>query len=135
MLTRVIMQFKQSGEAYIYDLGSTHGSSVNKKEYFADRDIFCVGHVTEEDLQQVAAATGGTIHTSVNNVIDEERQVGNERFNIFSGCLSGQTATIVLRGGVDQGAVAVIARNTEGNVLSGGTKRIQTSDIEEARFK
>ncbi|RWW70987.1 hypothetical protein BHE74_00021305 [Ensete ventricosum] len=32
----------------------------------------------------------------------EERQVGNERFNIFSGCPSGQTATIVLRGGADQ---------------------------------
>ena len=31
----------------------------------------------------------------------EERQVGNERFNIFSGCPSGQTATIVLRGGAD----------------------------------
>jgi hypothetical protein len=28
--------------------------------------------------------------------------VGNERFNIFSGCPSGQTATIVLRGGADQ---------------------------------
>ncbi|KAL2548361.1 T-complex protein 1 subunit eta [Forsythia ovata] len=81
------------------------------KCYFADRDIFCAGRVTEEDLQRVAAATGGTVQTSVNNVIDEvlgycevfeERQVGNERFNIFSGCPSGQTATIVLRGGADQ---------------------------------
>ena len=34
--------------------------------------------------------------------IFEEKQVGNERFNIFSGCPSGQTATIVLRGGADQ---------------------------------
>ncbi|KAF4393996.1 hypothetical protein G4B88_025965 [Cannabis sativa] len=32
----------------------------------------------------------------------EERQVGNERFNIFSGCPSGRTATLVLRGGADQ---------------------------------
>lgn len=80
-------------------------------QYFADRDIFCAGRVAEEDLQRVAAATGGTVQTSVNNVIDEvlgscevfeERQVGNERFNIFSGCPSGQTATIVLRGGADQ---------------------------------
>jgi len=47
----------------------------------------------------------------VNNIVPEvlgtcelfeERQVGNERFNIFSGCPSGQTATIVLRGGADQ---------------------------------
>ncbi|PON98400.1 T-complex protein 1, eta subunit [Trema orientale] len=80
-------------------------------QYFADRDIFCAGRVTEEDLNRVAAATGGTVQTSVNNVIDEvlgtcelfeERQVGNERFNIFSGCPSGRTATIVLRGGADQ---------------------------------
>uniref|UniRef100_A0A0E0Q1V6 T-complex protein 1 subunit eta n=1 Tax=Oryza rufipogon TaxID=4529 RepID=A0A0E0Q1V6_ORYRU len=80
-------------------------------QYFADRDIFCAGRVAEEDLQRVTAATGGTVQTSVNNVIDEvlgtcevfeERQVGNERFNIFSGCPSGQTATIVLRGGADQ---------------------------------
>ncbi|KAJ7964846.1 T-complex protein 1 subunit eta [Quillaja saponaria] len=80
-------------------------------QYFADRDIFCAGRVTEEDLQRVAAATGGTVQTSVNNVIDgvlgtcelfEEKQVGNERFNIFSGCPSSLTATIVLRGGADQ---------------------------------
>ena len=32
----------------------------------------------------------------------EEKQVGNERFNIFNGCPSGETATIVLRGGADQ---------------------------------
>ncbi|ERM95983.1 hypothetical protein AMTR_s00129p00006940 [Amborella trichopoda] len=33
----------------------------------------------------------------------EEKQVGNERFNIFSGCpTSGQTTTILLRGGADQ---------------------------------
>jgi len=61
--------------------------------------------------QRVAAATGGTVQTSMNNFIDEvlgscevfeERQVGNEWFNIFSGCPSGQTATTVLRGGTDQ---------------------------------
>lgn len=40
-------------------------------QYFADRDIFCAGRVTEEDLRRVAAATGGTVQTSVNNVIDE----------------------------------------------------------------
>ncbi|XP_071723299.1 T-complex protein 1 subunit eta isoform X2 [Rutidosis leptorrhynchoides] len=80
-------------------------------QYFADRDIFCAGRVAEEDLQRVVAAAGGTVQTSVNNIIDEvlgtcelfeERQVGNERFNIFSGCPSGHTATIVLRGGADQ---------------------------------
>ncbi|KAH8510291.1 hypothetical protein H0E87_008007 [Populus deltoides] len=80
-------------------------------QYFADRDIFCAGRVSEEDLQRVSAASGGTVQTTVNNIIDEvlgtceifeEKQVGNERFNIFSGCPSGRTATIVLRGGADQ---------------------------------
>ncbi|KAJ4783833.1 T-complex protein 1 subunit eta [Rhynchospora pubera] len=80
-------------------------------QYFADRDVFCAGRVAEEDLKRVAAATGAAVQTTVNNIIDEvlgscevfeERQVGNERFNIFSGCPSGQTATIVLRGGADQ---------------------------------
>lgn len=40
-------------------------------QYFADRDIFCAGRVTEEDLHRVAAATGGTVQTSVNNIVDE----------------------------------------------------------------
>lgn len=40
-------------------------------QYFADRDIFCAGRVAEEDLKRVAAATGGTVQTSVNNIIDE----------------------------------------------------------------
>eukprot|EP00250_Pteridium_aquilinum_P029667 c39928_g1_i1 orf=514-2196(-) len=80
-------------------------------QYFADRDIFCAGRVAEEDLQRVASATGASVQTSVNNIVPEvlglcevfeEKQVGNERFNIFSGCPSGETATIVLRGGADQ---------------------------------
>ena len=40
-------------------------------QYFADRDIFCAGRVAEDDLNRVTAATGGTVQTSVNNVIDE----------------------------------------------------------------
>lgn len=80
-------------------------------QYFADRDVFCAGRVAEEDLQRVASATGASVQTSVNNIVPEvlglceifeEKQVGNERFNIFSGCPSGETATIVLRGGADQ---------------------------------
>ncbi|GJZ09072.1 T-complex protein 1 subunit eta [Tanacetum coccineum] len=79
---------------------------VSRSKYFADRDIFCVGRVAEDDLN---TATCGTVQTSVNYVIYEvlgsceifeEKQVGNERFNIFSGCHS--TTTIVLRGGAHQ---------------------------------
>jgi T-complex protein 1 subunit eta len=40
-------------------------------QYFADWDIFCAGCVAEEDLQRVAAAAGGTVQTSVNNVVNK----------------------------------------------------------------
>ena len=45
--------------------------SMHFLQYFADRDIFCAGRVAEEDLNRVAAAAGGTIQTSVNNIIPE----------------------------------------------------------------
>lgn len=32
----------------------------------------------------------------------EERQLGNERWNLFTGCVDARTATIVLRGGSEQ---------------------------------
>ena len=32
----------------------------------------------------------------------EEKQVGNERYNVFTGCPAAKTATIVLRGGSEQ---------------------------------
>ena len=31
-----------------------------------------------------------------------ERQVGSERYNLFTGCPNARTATIILRGGADQ---------------------------------
>lgn len=80
-------------------------------QYFADRDIFCAGRVPEEDLRRVGKATGGQVQTSTNNLIPEilgtcgffeERQVGAERYNIFTGCPQARTATIVLRGGTEQ---------------------------------
>lgn len=80
-------------------------------QYFADRDIFCAGRVPEEDMERVCKATGAQVQTSVNDLIPEilgtcevfeERQIGSERFNIFSGCPETKTATIVLRGGAEQ---------------------------------
>ncbi|KAK9164579.1 hypothetical protein Syun_005481 [Stephania yunnanensis] len=119
-------------------------------QYFADRDIFCAGRVSEEDLKRVSAATGGTVQTSVNNIIDEvlgscevfeERQVGNERFNIFSGCPSGLTATIVLRGGADQfieeaerslhDAIMIVRRALKNSTVVAGGGAI---DMEISRF-
>nr|WCZ58575.1 T-complex protein 1 subunit beta [Andalucia godoyi] len=80
-------------------------------QYFADRGLFCAGRVADEDLRRMAKATGAQIQTTVNNLIPsvlgtcasfEERQVGNERYNLFTGCPSARTATIVLRGGAEQ---------------------------------
>lgn len=80
-------------------------------QYFADRGIFCAGRVPEADMRRVSMATGATIQTTVSNVIPEvmghcekfeERQVGNERYNLFTGCPAAKTATMVLRGGGEQ---------------------------------
>lgn len=80
-------------------------------QYFADRGLFCAGRVEDGDLKRVGKATGGTIQTSTNGLFDgilgtcgifEERQVGDERFNIFEECPMSLTTTIVLRGGSEQ---------------------------------
>jgi T-complex protein 1 subunit eta len=80
-------------------------------QYFADRDIFCAGRVPEDDMKRVADATGAAIQTTVNNLdlkvlgtceAFEEKQVGAERYNVFTGCPLARTATMVLRGGSDQ---------------------------------
>jgi len=80
-------------------------------QYFADRDMFCAGRVTEEDLNRTMKACGGSIQTTVHDLDDatlglcetfEEKQVGGERFNFFSGVPKSKTCTIILRGGAEQ---------------------------------
>lgn len=80
-------------------------------QYFADRGIFCAGRVPEEDLKRVAKATGGVVQTTVNSIdpkvlgdcgIFEEKQIGNERYNLFHKCEKSKTSTIILRGGAEQ---------------------------------
>merc|ERR1719394_1936123 len=80
-------------------------------QYFADRDMFCAGRVTEEDLNRTMKACGGSIQTTVHDLNDatlglcetfEEKQVGGERFNFFSGVPKSKTCTIILRGGAEQ---------------------------------
>ena len=80
-------------------------------QYFADRDVFCSGRVTKEDMLRVVKATGGRVQSTVSDVrpemlgtcgIFEEKVVGAERFNIFKNCPKSQTATIILRGGAEQ---------------------------------
>eukprot|EP00730_Choanoeca_flexa_P014161 TRINITY_DN6089_c0_g1_i1.p1 TRINITY_DN6089_c0_g1~~TRINITY_DN6089_c0_g1_i1.p1 ORF type:complete len:561 (+),score=185.80 TRINITY_DN6089_c0_g1_i1:77-1759(+) len=80
-------------------------------QWFADRDIFCAGRVAEDDLERTRQACGGQVQSSVNNLTDdilgscelfEERQVGGERYNFFTGCPKAKTCTIILRGGAEQ---------------------------------
>merc|ERR1719430_806814 len=62
-------------------------------QYFADKDMFCAGRVTEEDLNNTTLGTCENF---------EEKQVGGERFNFFYGCPKSQSCTIILRGGAEQ---------------------------------
>lgn len=84
-------------------------------QYFADRDIFCAGRVPEDDMNRVSRAVGGVVQTTMNGIVEsdfvnilgtcdlfEEVQIGNERYNMFTGCPKAKTATIVVRGGSEQ---------------------------------
>ncbi|CAH0773645.1 unnamed protein product [Bemisia tabaci] len=80
-------------------------------QYFADRDMFCAGRVPEQDLTRTMKACGGSIMTTAHDLNDsvlgrcerfEERQIGGERFNLFTGCPNAKTCTLILRGGAEQ---------------------------------
>lgn len=80
-------------------------------QYFADRDIFCAGRVTSDDMDRVINAAGGSIQSTCSDIRPEhlgtcetfeERQIGSERFNFFEGCPAAKTCTLVLRGGAEQ---------------------------------
>merc|ERR1719198_1872196 len=60
---------------------------------------------------RMSKATGAMLQTSCNDLTPtvlgtckkfEERQVGGERYNFFSGCKAASTCTLVLRGGAEQ---------------------------------
>jgi len=80
-------------------------------QYFADRGLFCAGRVDDKDMRMICKATGAMIQTTTSeleeNVLGtcgtfEEKQVGDERFNVFLDCPRKLTTTIVLRGGSEQ---------------------------------
>jgi T-complex protein 1 subunit eta len=109
-------------------------------QYFADRGLFCAGRVDDGDMKRVAKATNGSIQTTTNSLTEkalgtcgvfEEKQVGDERFNLFTECPSSLTCTIVLRGGTEQfiaesersvhDALMVVKRTIQsGSVVAGG---------------
>ncbi|KAJ5468524.1 hypothetical protein N7475_006276 [Penicillium sp. IBT 31633x] len=80
-------------------------------QYFADRDIFCAGRVASDDMDRVCQATGAATQSTCTDIQErhlgtcgtfEERQIGGERFNLFSDCPLAKTCTLVLRGGAEQ---------------------------------
>ncbi|KAJ9659388.1 T-complex protein 1 subunit eta [Neophaeococcomyces mojaviensis] len=80
-------------------------------QYFADRDVFCAGRVSADDLERVCQATGAATQSTCTDIKSEhlgtcgyfeERQIGGERFNLFSDCPQAKTCTLILRGGAEQ---------------------------------
>ncbi|EMD68757.1 hypothetical protein GGP41_008757 [Bipolaris sorokiniana] len=109
-------------------------------QYFADRDIFCAGRVSADDLDRVCRATGASIQSTCSDIqskhlgsceLFEERQIGGERFNFFEGCPEAKTCTLVLRGGAEQfiaeverslhDAIMIVKRAIKNhNIVAGG---------------
>merc|ERR1712166_16399 len=80
-------------------------------QWFSDRGIFCAGRVADDDMRRTMQACGGAIQASVQKMTAdtmgkcekfEERKVGGDRFNFFTGCPGSKTCTIIMRGGAEQ---------------------------------
>eukprot|EP01094_Clydonella_sp_ATCC50884_P018926 TRINITY_DN3598_c0_g1_i2.p2 TRINITY_DN3598_c0_g1~~TRINITY_DN3598_c0_g1_i2.p2 ORF type:complete len:411 (+),score=149.10 TRINITY_DN3598_c0_g1_i2:36-1268(+) len=80
-------------------------------QYFADRGLFCAGRVGSDDLRRITKATGASVQTTVSSLLEselgtcakfEEKQVGGQRYNMFTGCPEAKSVTVVLRGGGEQ---------------------------------
>ncbi|KAJ9148686.1 T-complex protein 1, eta subunit [Pleurostoma richardsiae] len=108
-------------------------------QYFADRDVFCAGRVSSEDMERVVQATGATIQSTCSDIHPEhlgtcgsfeERQIGGERFNFFEDCPQAKTCTLVLRGGAEQfiaeverslhDAIMIVKRAIRNRTIVGG---------------
>ena len=108
-------------------------------QYFADRDIFCAGRVSSGDMDRTISAVGGIIHSTCSDIKPEnlgtcddfqEKQIGGERYNIFTGCPLTKTCTLVLRGGSEQfiaeverslhDAIMIVKRAVKNNLVVAG---------------
>ncbi|GLH03453.1 T-complex protein 1 subunit alpha [Gryllus bimaculatus] len=113
-------------------------------QYFADRNVFCAGRVPDEDMDRTLKACGGSLVSVVQDISDlnlgscktfEERQVGNERYNIFTGCPQAKTCTIILRGAAQQimdemersihDAIMVVRRTIKNDAIVAGGGAIE----------
>ena len=88
-------------------------------QYFADRNIFCAGRVSGDDMDRVIKAVGGSIQSTTTDIkpeylgtceLFEEMQIGSERYNLFKGCPQAKTCTLLLRGGAEQ-VIAEVERS------------------------
>ena len=119
-------------------------------QYFADRGIFCAGRVAPDDMDRVSKATGARTQTSIHSLspdvlgtceLFEEKRVGDERYNFFSGCAKARSATILLRGGGEQfleetersvhDAIMIVKRSLVNRsiVAGGGAIELEVSKI------
>ncbi|CAN6605154.1 T-complex protein 1 subunit eta [Trichomonascus vanleenenianus] len=108
-------------------------------QYFADRDIFCAGRVPSEDMNRVVEAVGASVQSTCSDILPEhigtcekfeERQIGNERYNLFTGCPQAKTCTLLLRGGSEQfiaeverslhDAIMIVKRAVKNNLVVAG---------------
>ncbi|KAK9373750.1 chaperonin Cpn60/TCP-1 family [Lipomyces chichibuensis] len=108
-------------------------------QYFADRDIFCAGRVSSDDMERVVQAVGGSIQSTCTDIKPEylgtcerfeERQIGGERYNLFTGCPKAKTCTLILRGGAEQfieeverslhDAIMIVKRSIKNNYIVAG---------------
>ncbi|MCP8718345.1 MAG: T-complex protein 1 subunit eta [Asgard group archaeon] len=94
-------------------------------QYFADRNIFCAGRVSSDDMDRVIQAVGGSIQSTCSNItpsdlgtceVFEEVQIGNERYNLFKGCPQAKTCTLILRGGAEQ-VIAEVERSLHDAIM------------------
>ncbi|KAK9322960.1 chaperonin Cpn60/TCP-1 family [Lipomyces orientalis] len=117
-------------------------------QYFADRDIFCAGRVSSDDMERVVQAVGGSIQSTCSDIKPEylgtcekfeECQIGGERYNLFTGCPKAKTCTLILRGGAEQfieevdrslhDAIMIVKRSVKNNsiVAGGGALEMEVS--------
>ncbi|KAH3900644.1 probable T-complex protein 1 subunit eta [Saccharomycodes ludwigii] len=95
-------------------------------QFFADRNIFCAGRVSDDDMQRVIKAVGGSIQSTTTDIDPqthlgtcstfEEVQIGSERYNLFKGCPNAKTCTLLLRGGAEQ-VIAEVERSLHDAIM------------------
>ena len=93
-----------------------------------------------DDLQRVVQAVGGSVQSTCSDIkrehlgtcgYFEEKQIGGERYNLFTECPKAKTCTLILRGGAEQfieeverslhDAIMVVKRAVKnGDVVAGG---------------